>query len=195
MNFFLTTLLFALLTNNIIAFYNDCLPCNQVHFQQEICIQEIVADVELKSFNTVNGVTTAVLIVKKSIKGGLVVGEEITAVINNANCIQLVVGQRYIFTGTWNIQNNGYEPCNNMFRISDDVLESYGRGTKRICTCSALADSPENANSTHACFFPVGQSDCYSSWAQCKRNNCHSPCQWHFVNANHTSCEPKIPTS
>ena len=41
MNFFLTTLLFALLTNNIIAFHNDCLPCNQVHFQQEICIQEI----------------------------------------------------------------------------------------------------------------------------------------------------------
>ena len=39
MNFFLTTLLFALLTNNIIA--DDCLPCNQVHFQQEICKQEI----------------------------------------------------------------------------------------------------------------------------------------------------------
>jgi len=37
--FFLTTLLFALLTNNIIA--DDCLPCNQVHFQQQICTQEI----------------------------------------------------------------------------------------------------------------------------------------------------------
>ena len=29
------------------------------------------------------------------------VGEEITAVINNANCIQLVVGQRYIYTGKY----------------------------------------------------------------------------------------------
>ena len=56
----------------------------------------------------------------------------------------------------------------------------------------ALADIPENANSTHACFFPVGQAVCYSTWAQCKRSNCRALCQWHFVNTNHTSCEPII---
>ena len=39
MNFVLTTVLFALLANNIIA--DDCLPCNQIHFQQQICIVEI----------------------------------------------------------------------------------------------------------------------------------------------------------
>ena len=43
MHFFLTTSLFALLTNNIIANHDDSLPppCNQVHFQQDICTQEI----------------------------------------------------------------------------------------------------------------------------------------------------------